>query len=409
MCLPPARGDAATSRCCRISGRACGVHVLQLSDAGDAVFRKAALQRLARAANEADRLVAEKRFRLCLADHGEAARLVEFRGELGQEFVVAEPDGGGDADLALNAFGQLRHGPCRRQSVQPFGAGKIEKGFVQRQWFDERRELAHKRTHRAGGFGIFLHVRTHDDSIGAQLPGLEHRHGGFDAEGARHIAGRRHDAARSATDDDWLVEEVGIVPFFDRGIERVAVDMGDAQRIELDMRNDAAAAAGLAARCTFRNVGKAIAAEGAHAPRLWAISSSRHSHAAPRTPLESPCMSANDTRGAFGCERVALHARGQFRVKRVDLGKSAAENDGVGIEDIDEGRNRARETVEKQIHRRGGVRFTTRGRFRDFGAGEFASRAALILRHQCGAAAPALDAADIAAIADWSGQFVGPG
>ena len=67
-------------------------------------------------------------------------------------------------------------------------------------------------------------------------------------------------------------------------------------------------------------------------------SSSRHSHAAPRTPLESPWTFFRIARRAFRREGIALDPRRQFAVERVDLRQPAADHDGVGIEDIDDAR-----------------------------------------------------------------------
>ena len=62
----------------------------------------------------------EERQRLGAADDGEAARLVEVRGDLGEELVVAEPDRDGDAELALDPL--LEAGERRRPAARRAGA-----------------------------------------------------------------------------------------------------------------------------------------------------------------------------------------------------------------------------------------------------------------------------------------------
>ena len=51
-----------------------------------------ACQHLARAADDAHRLVAQEGFGFRHADHGKAARLVQLAGQLGEEFVAGKAD-----------------------------------------------------------------------------------------------------------------------------------------------------------------------------------------------------------------------------------------------------------------------------------------------------------------------------
>ena len=67
--------------------------------------------------------------------------------------------------------------------------------------------------------------------VRAELARLEHRHGRADAEGARHVAAGRDDAALAAADDHRLVGERRVVALLDRGVEGVAIDMRDRQRV----------------------------------------------------------------------------------------------------------------------------------------------------------------------------------
>ena len=64
---------------------------------------------------------------------------------------------------------------------------------------------------------------------------------------ARDIACGGNDAATTAAHNDRFVAQFTIVPFLDAGIESVAIDMGDGEREQFVMTEDAPAAAGRAA------------------------------------------------------------------------------------------------------------------------------------------------------------------
>ncbi len=61
---------------------------------------------------------------------------------------------------------------------------------------------------------------------------------------AGDVAGGRHHAALATANDDRLVGKLRRVPLFHRGIEGIAIDMGERQRIELVMLDHPRAAAG---------------------------------------------------------------------------------------------------------------------------------------------------------------------
>ena len=268
-------------------GKLFRIGVLQLADTSDAVFRQLRLQRLARAADETHGLVAQESLSFRFADHREAAGLVEFAGQLGEELVVGETNGDRDGDVLLHALRQRRHRLGRAVSVNALCARQIEKGFVQRQRFDQGRQVAHHLADFAAGFGVFAEVRLDDRGLRAKLQRLEHGHGGTHAILAGDIAAGGHHAASSAAHDHRLVQQRRIVALLDGGIERVAIHMRDGKRFEFGMRKDAMAAACAAAFGRLSRVGQTIAAERTHRGSPSG-SPSRHSHAAPRTPLESP-------------------------------------------------------------------------------------------------------------------------
>ena len=64
-------------------------------------------------------------------DDRKATRLVQIRSDLGQEFVVRQPDRRRKAQLGLHAQQKARQHPHRRCPVQPRRARKIQKRLVQ--------------------------------------------------------------------------------------------------------------------------------------------------------------------------------------------------------------------------------------------------------------------------------------
>ena len=107
---------------------------------------------------------------------------------------------------------------------------------------------AHQGTDLAADPFVFFHVRRNHHRVRASLQRLEHRHGGMNAVNASDIAGRGDDAAPPAADDDWAIGEGGIVALLDRGVEGVAVEMGDGEAIEFGMGDEPGAAAMRTAR-----------------------------------------------------------------------------------------------------------------------------------------------------------------
>jgi hypothetical protein len=82
----------------------------------------------------------------------------------------------------------------------------------------------------------------------------------------RDVAGGGDDAAYPAADDDRPGGKFGPVTLLDAGVEGVAVDVGDGQREQLGMADDAGAVAGGAA--SGFGHGQTVAAEGGHLPTV---------------------------------------------------------------------------------------------------------------------------------------------
>ena len=129
-------------------------------------------------------------------------------------------------------FGQAgeHHGGGR--AVQARGAGEVEERLVQREGLDGGGQIFHHGADLArDGFDVDRHAGLHDHGLGAELQGLEHRHGGADALDAGDVAAGGDDAARAAADDHGLVAQGGVVALFDAGIEGVAIHVGDGERV----------------------------------------------------------------------------------------------------------------------------------------------------------------------------------
>ena len=199
--------------------------------------------------------------RFLLADHREAARLVEVGGDLGEILAVGEPHRDGDADLLLDLAGEARQHQRRRHAVQPLGSREIEEGLVDRQRLDHRRQRLHQLAHLAADADIFLHIGRDDDRLRAGFQRLEHRHRRAHALDAGDVAGGGYDTALAAADDDRLVGQFGAIALFHGGVEGVAVDMGERQAVEFVVARQARAAAPVAASCRTLLEGHAVAAE----------------------------------------------------------------------------------------------------------------------------------------------------
>jgi len=145
--------------------------------------------------------------------------------------------------------------------VHALGPGQIQKRLVDRQRLDQRRQRLHGMAHLAADPDIFRHVGPDHDRLRAQRQRLEHRHRRAHAEGAGDVARRRNHAALAAADDDGLVGDLRIIAFLDGGVERVAIDVGERQRGQCVMTNEARRAAFAAAPGRDLEIAEAIPAK----------------------------------------------------------------------------------------------------------------------------------------------------
>ena len=187
------------------------------------------------APQELHRLAGEEGLRFAAPDHREAAGLVQVGGDLGQELVVAEADGYGDLQFIFHLANQFRETFCRALAMQGRGAGEVQVGLIDRQRLHQGREREHHGAKLLTDLPVAFHVRAHHDGVRAGLQGLEHGHGRVHAVGAGQVAAGRHHAAVGTADDQRLVAPLRVVTLFDRGIEGIAVEVGDGQFMQLRM------------------------------------------------------------------------------------------------------------------------------------------------------------------------------
>ncbi|MNE33870.1 hypothetical protein D3C80_1275660 [compost metagenome] len=207
----------------------------QIAHDSKAVRAQGAAEDRADAGQDVDRTGGQQGLGLCSADDREAARLVQFRRDLGQEAVGGQADGDGQASLLLDPFLQPDQLEGGRAAVEAFRARQVDPGLVQRQGLDQGRQLADRAEDALALDYVFAEVGLDDDRVGTGLQRLVHGHGRADAVQAGDVAGGRDHAALAAADDDRLVAQFRSVAFLDRGVEGVAVEMGDGQIAEFIM------------------------------------------------------------------------------------------------------------------------------------------------------------------------------
>ena len=100
-------------------------------------------------------------------DHRKSVRFVQIRGDLGEEFVVAEPDRSGQPQLVPHPFYQPRQHDGGRCAMHAGGAPQVHECFVQRQRFDGGGQVFHHLADRAGCLDVGLHSRFDDHRIRA--------------------------------------------------------------------------------------------------------------------------------------------------------------------------------------------------------------------------------------------------
>lgn len=140
-------------------------------------------------------------------------------------------------------------------------AGKIQEGLIDGERLDKGCELEHEFAHLFAHGGIFPDIRFNDDGLRAKCQGFKHRHGGFHAFDARHIAGSGNNPAGAAADNYGPVLDIRIVALFDRRIEGIAINMGNGKLMHFRMPFEPRPPAIPAARVMGGNCRQAVTAK----------------------------------------------------------------------------------------------------------------------------------------------------
>jgi len=131
----------------------------------------------------------------------------------------------GETDLGAYCPADLLRDLGRRPEQRRAG-GHVEERLVERERFDQRGEAPEDLPDLPGHRDVVVHPAAHDHRAGAASDGGGHRHRRVDAEDARLVGRRRHDApAPVASHQHGAAAERRIVPLLDRGVERVHVDV----------------------------------------------------------------------------------------------------------------------------------------------------------------------------------------
>ncbi len=118
-------------------------------------------------------------------------------GQLGQQLVGGDADGGGQAGLGPDP-GPDGGADLGAGAEQPDGAGDVEEGLVEGDRLDERGEGARRSRARPGSWRRRASKRGGSTiGLGAEPPGPAHRHGRVHAEAAGLVGGGRHHSPRA--------------------------------------------------------------------------------------------------------------------------------------------------------------------------------------------------------------------
>src|SRR4051812_22178957 len=102
--------------------------------------------------------------------------------------------------------------------------GHVGERLVDRDALDRRREIAQDSDRRVAEPLIFAEVAVDEKEVGTELPRAASRHAASDAEGARLIGGREHDAA---ADGNRLAAQARVEQLFDGRVKGVEVRVED--------------------------------------------------------------------------------------------------------------------------------------------------------------------------------------
>jgi hypothetical protein len=156
-------------------------------------------------------------------DEQEAVGLGDGARDLGEELRAGYADGDRESDSLANCPAEP-HRDLAGRPREPPHAADVQEGLVDRHPLDERRGVLEHLVDRLARVGVGGHARWHHDRVRTQEPRAPARHRRPNAAGLRLVARREDDAGAH---DDRASEQVGIVPLFDRRVERVEIRVQD--------------------------------------------------------------------------------------------------------------------------------------------------------------------------------------
>ena len=138
-------------------------------------------------------------------DPEHAVGLGPGRRDFRDEARDTDPDRAVELGLGLHLLMEQVSG-AQRRTVQPFGAGHVEIGFIDRGHFDLGRERGQHPVHFFGTLAIAVGMAVHEDGLRTQLGRGAQRHGGVHAKLAGFVRRRGNHAALVAlsSHDDCL-------------------------------------------------------------------------------------------------------------------------------------------------------------------------------------------------------------
>ena len=139
----------------------------------------------------------QRRQEICLLPGHDPENAVGFgtgRRNFRDEPRDADPDRAVEPGFGLHLL-MKQVGGAQRRAVQPFGAGHIEIGFIDRSHFDLGRERSQHAVHFFRTLAIAVGMAVHEDGLRAKLGRGAQRHGGVHAELAGFVRCRGNHAA----------------------------------------------------------------------------------------------------------------------------------------------------------------------------------------------------------------------
>ena len=132
-----------------------------------------------------------------VGEHQHAAvRLTQIGGQLGVRLGERDADGADEAGLPIHRVLDLIGQAADLQGRELAPMGHIQEKLIHRIAFHVGRERIERGADLLGNGLVFFIMHLHEHDVRADLRGFERAHGGLDAEFARLVAGRGHDATR---------------------------------------------------------------------------------------------------------------------------------------------------------------------------------------------------------------------